>query len=76
MALKPDTDLAELRKRIRHSASHVMADVVTTWTIDTQIGTWTADGFVTDISFDFPTEELMTGSFTLKVSTSITTANA
>ena len=59
-----------------HRIEDIMADVVTVWTIDTQIGTWTGSGFVTDISFDFPTEELMTGSFTLKVSTAITTANS
>ena len=29
MALKPDAELVELRTRIRHSATHVMADVVT-----------------------------------------------
>ena len=60
-----------------HKIEDIMADVVTVWTIQVgAIAKWTGSGFVTDISFDFPTEELQTGSFTLKVSTAITTTNS
>ncbi len=50
MVLKQDSELAELRKRIRHSASHVMADVVTTMYPDAKlaIGPPTDDGFYYD----------------------------
>ena len=59
-----------------HNIASIMADVTTVWTIQVAaIGKWTGSGFVTDISFDFPTEELQTGSFTLKVSTAITTTD-
>ena len=50
MALKHDPDLAELRKRIRHSAAHVMADVVTRMFPEAKlaIGPPTEDGFYYD----------------------------
>ena len=49
-----ESDLSELRKRIRHSASHVMADVVTRMYPGTRlaIGPPTDDGFYYD--FDTP----------------------
>ena len=49
-----ESDLSELRKRIRHSASHVMADVVTSMYPGTRlaIGPPTDDGFYYD--FDTP----------------------
>ena len=49
-----ESDLSELRKRIRHSASHVMADVVTRMYPGTRlaIGPPTEDGFYYD--FDTP----------------------
>ena len=48
------SDLSELRKRIRHSAAHVMADVVTRMYPETRlaIGPPTEDGFYYD--FDTP----------------------
>ncbi|MCH7786600.1 MAG: threonine--tRNA ligase, partial [Chloroflexi bacterium] len=59
MALKPDPDLAELRKRIRHSASHVMADVVKKMFPDTKlaIGPPTDDGFYYDFLASAPFRE-------------------
>ena len=50
MAKEQASDLAELRKRIRHSASHVMADVVTKIFPDAKlaIGPPTEDGFYYD----------------------------
>ena len=50
MALKQDPELAELRTRIRHSASHVMADVVTKMFPEARlaIGPPTQDGFYYD----------------------------
>ncbi|MCH8108738.1 MAG: threonine--tRNA ligase [Chloroflexi bacterium] len=59
MALKPDPDLAELRKRIRHSASHVMADVVTKMFPDAKlaIGPPTDDGFYYDFLASAPFKE-------------------
>ena len=50
MAAKQDSDLAELRQRIRHSASHVMADVVTKMFPEARlaIGPPTEDGFYYD----------------------------
>ena len=50
MAAKQDIDLTELRKRIRHSTSHVMADVVTRMYPETKlaIGPPTEDGFYYD----------------------------
>ena len=49
MTLK-DEDLIELRKRIRHSAAHVMADVVTRMfpKVKLAIGPPTDDGFYYD----------------------------
>ena len=43
-------DIAELRKRIRHSAAHVMADVVTTMYPHAKLGIGppTDDGFYYD----------------------------
>ena len=50
MTLKQDSDLANLRERIRHSAAHVMADVVTRMFPDIKlaIGPPTEDGFYYD----------------------------
>ena len=50
MALKQDPELAELRSCIRHSASHVMADVVTKMFPEARlaIGPPTQDGFYYD----------------------------
>ena len=50
MALKQDSDLADLRERIRHSTAHVMADVVTQMFPDIKlaIGPPTDDGFYYD----------------------------
>ncbi len=51
-----EQDLAELRKRIRHSASHVMADVVTQMYPDAKlaIGPPTEDGFYYDFLVEDP----------------------
>ena len=58
MALQQDSELAELRRRIRHSAAHVMADVVKTMFPDARIGIGppTEDGFY----YDFMVEEPFT----------------
>ena len=50
MTLTQDSDLANLRERIRHSAAHVMADVVTQMFPDIKlaIGPPTGDGFYYD----------------------------
>ena len=50
MTLKQDSELAALRERIRHSTSHVMADVVTKMFPDVKlaIGPPTDDGFYYD----------------------------
>ena len=50
MALKQDSDIADLRERIRHSTAHVMADVVTQMFPDIKlaIGPPTDDGFYYD----------------------------
>ena len=50
MTLKQDSDLADLRERIRHSTAHVMADVVTQIFPDIKlaIGPPTDDGFYYD----------------------------
>ena len=50
MAQKESQELQELRKRIRHSAAHVMADVVTTMFPEAKlaIGPPTEDGFYYD----------------------------
>ena len=55
MQSKADNDLLELRKRIRHSAAHVMADVVTRMFPESKlaIGPPTEDGFY----YDFLVEE-------------------
>ena len=59
MVLKPEPDLAELRNRIRHSASHVMADVVTKMFPDAKlaIGPPTDDGFYYDFLLSAPFKE-------------------
>ena len=56
MQVKQDTELAELRKRIRHSTAHVMADVVTRMFTDAKlaIGPPTDDGFNYDFLVDEP----------------------
>ena len=56
MTLKQDPELAELRKRIRHSASHVMADVVTRMFPEAKlaIGPPTEDGFYYDFQVPEP----------------------
>ena len=58
MAPQQDSELAELRRRIRHSAAHVMADVVKTMFPDAKIGIGppTEDGFY----YDFMVEEPFT----------------
>lgn len=50
MSMKQNSDLANLRERIRHSAAHVMADVVTQMFPDIKlaIGPPTEDGFYYD----------------------------
>ena len=50
MVLKQDPELAELRRRIRHSTSHVMADVATKMfpNVKLAIGPPTEDGFYYD----------------------------
>lgn len=60
MAKKQLDDIKELRKRIRHSTAHVMADVVTQMFPDTKlaIGPPTEDGFYYDFLAEDPfTEE-------------------
>ena len=59
MVLKPDPELADLRQRIRHSAAHVMADVVTTMFPDAKlaIGPPTDDGFYYDFMVEEPFKE-------------------
>ncbi|MDA1348232.1 MAG: threonine--tRNA ligase [Chloroflexi bacterium] len=56
MTLKQDSELAELRKRIRHSTSHVMADVVTKMFPEAKlaIGPPTEDGFYYDFQVPEP----------------------
>ena len=46
-----------------------------TVTMDTGQGKWTGTAFATDLSWNFPLEELATGSVTLKITGSITTAD-
>ncbi|MDA1189545.1 MAG: threonine--tRNA ligase, partial [Chloroflexi bacterium] len=50
MTNKPDPDLIERRKRIRHSTAHVMADIVTRMHPDVRLGIGppTEDGFYYD----------------------------
>ena len=56
MALQSEQDLSGLRERIRHSTTHVMADVVTTMFPDAKlaIGPPTEDGFYYDFMIDSP----------------------
>jgi len=62
MLSQQDPELAELRKRIRHSASHVMADVVATMFPEAKlaIGPPTDEGFYYDfmVAEPFTTEDL------------------
>ena len=62
MTLRADPQLVELRTRIRHSATHVMADVVTTMFPDAKLGIGppTDDGFYYDflVSNPFTPEDL------------------
>ena len=53
--MSQETDLVELRKRIRHSAAHVMADVVTQMFPEAKLGIGppTDEGFY----YDFMVEE-------------------
>ena len=54
----------------------IMIDATIDWTlVMDEGGDWAGNGFVTDFSWNFPLEELATGSFTLKCSGGITTAN-
>ena len=57
--MSQETDLIELRKRIRHSAAHVMADVVTTMFPETKLGIGppTEDGFYYDFMVEEPFSE-------------------
>lgn len=50
MPEKPDSELTELRRRIRHSAAHVMADIVTRMHPEVRLGIGppTEDGFYYD----------------------------
>ena len=56
MAARKDPDLAKLRERIRHSAAHVMADVVTKMFPEAKlaIGPPTEDGFYYDFLVSEP----------------------
>jgi len=56
MTLNPDSALADLRTRIRHSAAHVMADVVTSMFPDAKLGVGppTDDGFYYDFLVESP----------------------
>ena len=56
MTLQVDSELIELRTRIRHSAAHVMADVVKTLFPDAKIGIGppTDDGFYYDFMVETP----------------------
>ncbi len=56
MTPQADSELIELRKRIRHSAAHVMADVVKTLFPDAKIGIGppTDDGFYYDFMVENP----------------------
>ena len=57
--MSQEMDLIELRKRIRHSAAHVMADVVTTMFPETKLGIGppTEDGFYYDFMVEEPFSE-------------------
>jgi len=54
MTLKNDSELVELRERIRHSTAHVMADVVTRMFPEAKlaIGPPTDEGFYYDFRVD------------------------
>ena len=53
-----------------------MASGVALWTLQVAaIGKWEGNGYITDFSQDFPTEELSTGSFTLTCTGAITTTD-
>ena len=53
-----------------------MASGVAAWSVAVAaIATWSGNGYVTDFSMEFPTEELATGSFTLTCTGAITTSN-
>ena len=56
MTLDPNPELIELRTRIRHSAAHVMADVVTSIFPDAKLGVGppTDDGFYYDFLVENP----------------------
>ena len=56
MTMQADAELVELRRRIRHSAAHVMADVVKTLFPDAKIGIGppTEDGFYYDFMVENP----------------------
>ena len=57
--MSQETDLVELRKRIRHSAAHVMADVVTQMFPEAKLGIGppTDDGFYYDFMVEEPFSE-------------------
>ena len=57
--MSQETDLIELRQRIRHSAAHVMADVVTTMFPEVKLGIGppTDDGFYYDFLVEEPFSE-------------------
>ena len=59
MVTEENFDLTELRKRIRHSAAHVMADVVTQMFPEAKlaIGPPTQDGFYYDFMVSKPFSE-------------------
>ena len=59
MVVEQEQDIAELRRRIRHSAAHVMADVVTQMFPETKlaIGPPTDDGFYYDFLVSEPFKE-------------------
>ena len=59
MSLKQDSDIADLRQRIRHSTAHVMADVVTQMFPEAKlaIGPPTDDGFYYDFLAPEPFRE-------------------
>ena len=59
MSLKQDSDIADLRRRIRHSTAHVMADVVTQIFPEAKlaIGPPTEDGFYYDFLAPEPFHE-------------------
>ena len=56
MTIQHDLEIADLRNRIRHSAAHVMADVVTRMFPDAKLGIGppTEDGFYYDFLVDSP----------------------